>query len=69
MERGQFYLLIWMLVTGTGSFFEVDMQALSGISIFLGIGLYAHHNHLERQEEKKRKQKFELKNRAKNKTN
>ena len=59
MERGQFYLLIWMLVTGTGSFFEVDMQALSALSIILGVGLYAHYNHIEKQKAAKRKEEYE----------
>lgn len=61
MERGQFYLLIWMLVTGTGSFFGVDMQVLSTFSMALGIGLFAHHKHMDKQDAQRSREEYELK--------
>ena len=65
MERGQFYLLIWMIVTGTGSFFEVDMQALSALSIALAVGLYWHANHEDKKEVAKQIEEYERKQKIK----
>lgn len=66
MGRGEFYFVIWMLITCTSMFAGMDEQGVSTLSIFLAVGLYAHYFHLKRKEDEKRQKEFKARTESRN---